>query len=58
MMMCTMDVVECHSYGDGNLEFCNGRLFGDSDYVAKKSRLLFYCVVGTRTVRNTGSICP
>ena len=58
MMMCTMDAVEFHSYGDVNFEFWNGTLFDDSDYIAKKSFLLFYCVVGTRTVRNTGSICP
>jgi hypothetical protein len=42
VMMCTMDAVECRSYGDVNFEFWNGTLFDESDYVAKKSLLLFF----------------
>ena len=41
MMMCTVDAMECHSYGGGNFEFSNGTLFDGSDYVAKKSFQLF-----------------
>jgi len=41
--MWTVDAVECHLYGDGNFEFCNGTLFDDSDYVAKKA-LSAFCI--------------
>jgi len=45
MMMCTIDAFECRCYCDGNFEFCNGALFDDSDYVAKKvlSAFLLRC---------------
>jgi len=41
VMMCAMDAAECRCYDDDNFEFCNGTLFDDSDYVAKKPFLLF-----------------